>query len=73
MIAKRFVADLIAECKSLAIFPARGTLQDELGTDVRLCGWRRRVAIVFRVMSHVDEVEILAIFYGGQDIVKNFK
>ncbi|MBS1814147.1 MAG: type II toxin-antitoxin system RelE/ParE family toxin [Acidobacteria bacterium] len=71
--SKKFIGNLIADCKSLAIFPERGTLQQALGAGVRTCGWRRRVTIVFRVISQRSEVEILAIYYAGQDVSSTFK
>jgi toxin ParE1/3/4 len=51
-------------CMSLAHSPERGTQRPELGKNVRVIGFERRVAIAFRVTR--STVEILAISYAGR-------
>jgi toxin ParE1/3/4 len=49
----------------LSTFLARGIKRDDVRPGLRITGYRKRVAIAF----HVDEerVNIIGIFYGGQD------
>ncbi len=54
-------------CTALEDFPNRGAPRSDLGPGVRLIGFERRVAIAYRVEP--DEVVILAVLYGGRDIV----
>lgn len=55
---------------ALNLFPERGSRRDDLEPGVRTIGFERRVVIAFRVLS--DEVEILRVFYGGQDVDAQF-
>lgn len=64
--AKAFVDSIIAYCDGFETFPERGTERDDLLPGLRLVGFRRRVTIVFTVEA--EEVTILGVFYGGQDI-----
>jgi len=64
--AGAFVDAIVAYCEGFASFPHRGTRRDDLGTGLRLVGFRRRVGIVFAVDA--DTVMILGIFYGGRAI-----
>ena len=65
-VALRYVERVEAACRSLALFPHRGTFHPDLGGGVRLLGFERRVTIVFRV-GDLD-VEILRVLYGGRDL-----
>ena len=56
-----------AACTVLQDFPHRGAPRGDLGSGVRLIGFEPRVAIAYRVEP--DEVVILAVLYGGRDMV----
>ncbi len=64
-IAARFTDGIVTYCESLSTFPARGNRRDDIRPGLRIISYRKRVAIAF----HVDEdrVNIIGIFYGGQD------
>jgi toxin ParE1/3/4 len=55
---------LIAACVRLEDLPNRGAPRDEILPGLRILGFERRVAIAYRV---ADSIEILRVFYGGQD------
>ena len=66
VIARHFVAGIIAHCRKLGLFPHRGTKRDDLRPGIRTIGYRRRVTIAFKVDQ--DVVTILRVFYAGRDI-----
>jgi toxin ParE1/3/4 len=61
-----FTERIRAFCEAFSEFSERGTLRPNLGADLRVIGFERRVAIVFRVLA--DRVQIVRVFYGGRDI-----
>lgn len=67
-LADRFVDRILTSCRSLEDFPLRGAPRTGFGAGIRLIGLDRRVAILYRATG--DEVEIVRIFYGGQDIAE---
>ena len=64
-IAARFTDGIVTYCERLSTFPARGNRRDDIRPGLRITSYRKRVAIAF----HVDEdrVNIIGVFYGGQD------
>lgn len=69
--AAAYIAAIIACCDSLSTFPNRGLMRDDLAPGLRLIGFRKRVTITFVVVD--DQVDILGIFYGGQDFKAAFQ
>lgn len=63
-----FTRAILDHCRSLATFPHRGRLRDDLRPGLRIVGFRRSVAIAFEVEG--DVVRIGGIFYGGRDYEK---
>jgi toxin ParE1/3/4 len=57
-------------CESLATFPNRGTLRNDLRPGLRVVGFERRVTIAFR--AHADSVAILRILYAGRNMDSAF-
>lgn len=57
-------------CRAQDTFPMRGSSRQDLGAGIRTVGFERRATIAFRVLA--DEVEILRVFHGGQDIGRHF-
>jgi len=64
-IAARFTDGIVGHCEGLSTFPNRGNRRDDIRPGLRICSYRRRVAIAFHVTD--DRVNILGVFYGGQD------
>ncbi len=64
-IGARFTDGILTFCESLSTFPARGTRRDDIRPGLRITSYRKHVAIVFHVSE--DRVDIVGIFYGGQD------
>lgn len=64
--AERFVANIVADARSLAVFPERGSPRPDLARpNLRAISLRRNITILYRVDP--DVVIIIAIHYAGQD------
>lgn len=63
--AEGYVSAIFDYCDNLADFPFRGIARDDLRPGLRTLGFRRRAVIAFAVHEHT--VEILGVYYGGQD------
>ena len=70
-IAARYVDSIVDYCENLQTFPHRGTRRDDLRPGLRTLGFRRRVTILFEVAD--DTVNIIGVYYGGQDYEANFQ
>jgi len=64
-VAARFTDGIVEHCESLSTFPARGNRRDGIRPGLRITSYRKRVAIAFHLNK--DRVNIIGIFYGGQD------
>lgn len=64
-VVARYVDSIVDYCENLWTFPHRGTRRDDLRPGLRTLGYRRRVTILFEVSD--DTVNIIGVFYGGQD------
>jgi toxin ParE1/3/4 len=64
-IAARYTEDIVSQCESLATFPLRGTMREEIRPGLRTVGYKKRVTIAFDVTD--GQVTVHGIFYGGQD------
>lgn len=61
----RFTDGIVTYCESLSSFPVRGTRRDDVRPGLRITSYRKRVVIAFAVDA--DQVQIIGIFYGGQN------
>ena len=59
-----------AFCLKLDQASERGQVRDDLRRGLRITGFKRRVTVAFSVDE--DRVEVLRLFYGGQDWEKAF-
>lgn len=64
-IAARFTDSIVTYCESLSTFPNRGNRREDIRPGLRVTSYRKRVAIAFDVDE--DRVNIIGVFYGGQD------
>lgn len=64
-IAARYTDSIVTYCESLRTFPERGAKRDDIRPGLRTVAYKRRVMIAFAVDA--AEVNIIGIFYGGQD------
>jgi toxin ParE1/3/4 len=64
-IAARYTDEIVKYCESLTRFPLRGRRRDDIRPGLRTTGYKKRVAIAFEVEAM--QVNIIGIFYGGQD------
>jgi toxin ParE1/3/4 len=65
IVAAQYVNSIVDYCENLQTFPHRGMRRDDLRPGLRTLGFRRRVTILFEVDE--DTVNILGVYYGGQD------
>ncbi len=66
-IAARYTDAVADFCLSLATFPVRGIMRDDLRPGLRITNYRKRTVIAFAVETDARRVTILGIFHGGQD------
>lgn len=66
-IAARYTDAVADFCLSLATFPVRGIIRDDLRPGLRITNYRKRTVIAFAVETDARRVTILGIFHGGQD------
>lgn len=64
-IGLRYVESIFDHCQALADFPQRGTMRDDVRPGLRTLSYRGRTLIIFVVGE--ERVDILGIFYGGQN------
>ena len=69
--AARFVRGIADRIDALTTFPHRGTPRPDLGRNIRSTNHRGRCLVAYRVEG--DEVVVLGVFYGGQDIPARFR
>ena len=69
-IADRFIDGIVDACETLSMFPKRGVRRDDLRPGLRILGYRRRVSVAFEVEG--DRVNILGVYYGGQNYDAEF-
>jgi toxin ParE1/3/4 len=65
-IAANYIGRIEQVCISLTSLPLRGTAIASPVSGLRTMGFERRATVLFRVDK--EKVEILRIFYGGQDL-----
>lgn len=64
-IADRYIGAIVEFCDGLYLFPHRGNRRDDIRPGLRITHYRKRAVIAFDVDT--ERVEILGVFYGGQD------
>jgi toxin ParE1/3/4 len=70
-IAANYIRRVEKACLALATLPKRGTAVTSHVSGLRTMGFERRATILFRVGE--DKVEILRVYYGGQDLGPELK
>jgi plasmid stabilization system protein ParE len=68
--ASRYMSELESHLMSLSILPHIGHERSDLGTNVRVFGYRRHATIAIRVNLEHNQIWILAILFGGQSLEK---
>lgn len=66
-IAAGYVERIVAHCESFAMFPHGGRGRDDIRPGLRVASYRKRTIIAFAVNDQTHTVNILGVFYGGQD------
>lgn len=66
-IASDYLDAIVRFCEGLAVFPIRGTPREDIRPGLRTVAYRKRVIIAFTFDEHAKAIEILGVFYGGQD------
>ncbi|UOA30224.1 type II toxin-antitoxin system RelE/ParE family toxin [Pseudosulfitobacter sp. DSM 107133] len=65
LIALGFVQRIRARCHKIGLAPAGGAPRPDFGENIRLVPFEKSAVILYRYEE--NEVEIVAVFYGGQD------
>lgn len=65
--AENYIGGIVTSCLSLATFPQRGTIREDIRPHLRLMGYARSATIAFSVDTANFRVAIHGVFYGGQD------
>lgn len=68
--ALSYVERILAACRSLATFPARGTRRDDIRPGLLVTSMARRVTIAYHLAG--ETVTIDRILYGGRDLPTAF-
>lgn len=66
-VAAEYVEAIVAHCESLAVFPHRGTMRDDIRPGLRTSSYKKRAVIATFVDDEAEQVTILGVFHGGQD------
>ena len=66
--ARGYVNRIIDYVNGFDLFPKRGSVRNEIRQGLRIVGFERRVSIAFLVEDDTQEVVILRILYGGQQL-----
>ena len=66
--ARGYINRIIGYVHGLDTFPKRGSLRNEVRQGLRVIGFERRVSIAFVVEDEAQEVVVLRILYGGQEL-----
>ena len=69
--ADRYIDALLRYCDSLGAFPMRGVAREDLRPGLRLTHYRGRTVIAYSVRP--NQVDVLGVFYGGQDLNAAFE
>ncbi len=64
-IAAQYTDAIVTYCESLRTLPLRGASREDIRPGVRITSYRKRVVVAFEIDA--DRVNIIGIFYGGQD------
>lgn len=65
-IADGFISRIVAYCTSIADFPIRGRLREDILPGLRVLGFERRLTIAYIAVE--DAIVIEGVFYGGRDV-----
>ena len=66
--ARGYVNRIIGYVNGFDLFPKSGSVRNEIRQGLRIVGFERRVSIAFLVEDDTQEVVILRILYGGQQL-----
>jgi len=65
-VASDYLDRLQAFCRTLVLFPSRGTCRDDIRPGLRIIGFERRIAVAFVVRER--DVVILRLLYAGRSM-----
>ena len=65
MVALRYTNAIVTYCETLQTFPLRGARRDDIRPGLRVTNYKGRAVVAFDVSS--ERVNVIGIFYGGQD------
>ena len=65
LVALRYTDAIVTYCETLQTFPLRGARRDDIRPGLRVTNYKGRAVIAFDISS--ERVNVIGIFYGGQD------
>lgn len=68
--ADAYIQRIVAYCETLAEFPKRGALRDDILPNLRTIRFERRITIAFMVLP--EQILIEGVFYGGRHVESFF-
>lgn len=71
--AWQFVEAITRFCDGFERFPHRGILRDDIRPGLRITNYEGRTVIAFIVDDVAERVDILGVFYGGQDYTSHLE
>jgi plasmid stabilization system protein ParE len=69
--AAMFVDSITRFCDSFERFPKRGDMRDDIRPGLRITNFDGNAVIAFSVDDDTERVDILGVFYGGQDYAQH--
>jgi plasmid stabilization system protein ParE len=66
-VAESFIAGIKRYCDSLGLYPERGIRRDDIRPELRITNHKGNTIVAFAIDHPARRVEILGIYYGGQD------
>ena len=65
-IAEIYIAEILAHCEGLTVFPRRGTVRDDLYEGLRTSSFKKRVVIAFIVDDQVQTLVVSGFSTAGK-------
>lgn len=65
--AERYTSAIVDTCEGLSLFPKRGVARDDIRPGLQVTHHKGRTVIAYAVDEVAQQVQVLGVFYGGQD------
>ena len=65
--AERYTSAIVDTCEGLSLVPKRGVARDDIRPELRVTHHKGQTVIAYAVDEVAQQVQVLGVFYGGQD------